>query len=443
MSDVLSLVRKVHNYYVGQPIAKGSYCTLYEGYCKEDFQPVAVRLISKRRLGQTPHADAILFNEKVLVRLLSHPHICPVLDVIESAAQLFHVMRLYPHGDLAAYLKRASPPRSERLRIFDQLLSSVEYLHSLSLAHVDLKPENVLVNDAFEPQLIDFSFATFCFSPIAGRQCGSVGYVAPEVLALTPFDGRAADIFSLGIFLYFLFAGAVPVEDTRKFRASRLSFRGIDADVAELIAAMVAAAPSDRPTVAAVRAHRVFAEVPQRLPGVKVLDGSSPLAAVGGELLERLADAMEVEAASLGKRLAAVGENREKVLYLLAAHHAAFGGGGERPRGPEPLRFSKSLPVGHGLASSLAPEHCWIREVPGTRAAIVSTIVQHLLERKFVVSMARSGSREFVLNQPGEDLCVSLEVCQGDAPGRSLVVVRGTDIAGAPFIGELQQIIDR
>jgi hypothetical protein len=63
-------MHKVHNYLVGQPLARGSYCTLYEGYHKEDFHPVAIRLISKRRLPQTPQADSILFNEKVLVRVL-------------------------------------------------------------------------------------------------------------------------------------------------------------------------------------------------------------------------------------------------------------------------------------------------------------------------------------------------------------------------------------
>lgn len=133
-------------------------------------------------------------------------------------------MKFYPRGDLSFYLSNSSASRADRLRFFDEILSAVEYLHSLRIAHLDLKPENVLVNDAGQAQLIDFSFAMFAFAPIPDRACGSVGYVAPEVLKkCQPFDGMAADVFSLGIFLPAIFKGGPPFDDTRRFRSARMS----------------------------------------------------------------------------------------------------------------------------------------------------------------------------------------------------------------------------
>jgi serine/threonine protein kinase len=128
-------------------------------------------------------------------------------------------MQFYTQGDLSFHLQKYDLSRTERLRFFDELLSAVQYLHALGIAHLDLKPENVVVNDSWCAQLIDFGFATFSFRPISGHICGSVGYTAPEIFAQSEFDGLAADIFSLGICLYWLFTGRLPCGDTRVFSA--------------------------------------------------------------------------------------------------------------------------------------------------------------------------------------------------------------------------------
>lgn len=437
-------VHKIHNYYVGKAIAKGSFCTLYEGYHKEGFRPVAVRLISKRRLSGDPQADRILFNEKVLIRLLSHPHISPVLEVIESAAQLFHVMKFYARGDLSFYLSHSSASRAERLRLFDEVLSAVEYLHSLRIAHLDLKPENVLVNDAGQAQLIDFSFATFAFAPLTDQTCGSVGYVAPEVLSRCKrFDGMAADVFSLGIFLYAIFKGEPPFTDTRRFRSSRVDYQGIDEDIAGLIAAMITEVPGARPTVGQVRGHQVFSELLERCPSAKQLNVDAPVLEINEAILNRLADAMETDTDRVACKLVLYGPSREKVLYALAADCPDFRSD-DVAVGSEKLRFSKSLPQQTSL-SAICPicvEDFWVREVEGKPAVVASTITRKMLAQRFVVSLTRSGSREFVLNKADEDISFDVDICPGAAPGNSVVMMRGKDGEGSPVLGDLRDFLE-
>jgi serine/threonine protein kinase len=191
-------------------------------------------------------------------------------------------------------------------------------LHSLRIAHLDLKPENVLVNDSGCAQLIDFGFAMFSFRPISGHICGSVGYIAPEIFRQPEFDGLAADIFSLGICLYSLFTGRVPFDDTRVFRQSRVNYRGIDADVCGLIASMIAADPSARPTVGQVRRHCIFSELNGRPSGSQERVIESSMADFRWIVVGKLANTVEMELSSLRARLVAVGANREKVLSALA-----------------------------------------------------------------------------------------------------------------------------
>jgi hypothetical protein len=61
-----------------------------------------------------------------------------------------------------------------------------------------------------------------------------------------------------------------------------------------------------------------------------------------------------------------------------------------------------------------------------------------MLDRKFVMSMRASGSREFILNQVEGDITVDVDVSTGSAAGKSLVVMRGKDTKNGPAMEELQ-----
>jgi serine/threonine protein kinase len=320
-----------------------------------------------------------------------------------------------------------NPSRTERLRFFDELLSAVQYLHSLRIAHLDIKPDNVLASDSGHAKLIDFSFAAFSFGPITDHSCGSLGYIAPEILAHSEFDGLAADVFSLGVCLYSLFTGRVPSDDTREFRQSRVNYRGIDGDIAGLIASMVGLDPSARPTVAQVREHSVFAELFGRPSGSRTPDVESPVETLDDRVFRKLANIAELEMSFLSGRVAEVGANREKVLYALAV--GAFDRQTDDAAVISEMAMSKSLP-NRGALSSECPfciEDCWAMEVRESQAVVVSVIVQHMLARKFVVSMTASGSREFILNQAGDDITLEVEVSPVTDPANSFVVLRGRD----------------
>ena len=105
-------------------------------------------------------------------------------------------------------------PIRQAQRYFGQLISAVDYLFDKGIAHRDLKPENILLDDADNLKLTDFGMATLFKHKDAERKltkcCGTLPYVAPEVLRGGEFYARPADIWSCGIILVAMLAGELP-----------------------------------------------------------------------------------------------------------------------------------------------------------------------------------------------------------------------------------------
>jgi 5'-AMP-activated protein kinase catalytic alpha subunit len=92
--------------------------------------------------------------------------------------------------------------------IFEQLVSALEYLHSKGISHGDVKLENIICSDDMKAKLIDFGFSSE--ENIQTEYRGSVNYCAPEILSLTPFNGKEADMWSAGVCLFAMVSGCLP-----------------------------------------------------------------------------------------------------------------------------------------------------------------------------------------------------------------------------------------
>ena len=146
------------------------------------------------------------------------------------------------------------------------IADAVAYLHGRGIAHGDLKPSNVVIGPGGAPHLIDFNLALDAALSHVAR--GTPAYMAPELLdaalgerSTEGIDVRRADLFSLGVVLYELFAGELPFPRGKSATFGDLAEavrRGpppipiaMPSAVAAVVAKCLAAAPADRPASAA------------------------------------------------------------------------------------------------------------------------------------------------------------------------------------------------
>ncbi|KAF3691485.1 SNF-related serine/threonine-protein kinase [Channa argus] len=178
-------------------------------------EKVAVKVIDKTKLDTV--ATGHLFQEVRCMKLVQHPNIVRLYEVIDTQTKLYLILELGDGGDMFDYIMKHEEGLNEELAkiYFAQIVHAISYCHRLHVVHRDLKPENVVF---FEKQglvkLTDFGFSNK-FQP--GKKlttsCGSLAYSAPEILLGDEYDAPAVDIWSLGVILFMLVCGQPPFQE--------------------------------------------------------------------------------------------------------------------------------------------------------------------------------------------------------------------------------------
>lgn len=100
-------------------------------------------------------------------------------------------------------------------RLYSQLISAMEYMHSENVVHRDLKPENILLTSTMDIKIVDFGLSThFTGGEKLKSSCGSPCYALPEMLVGGKYEASEADIWSAGVVLFTMVCGYLPFEDT-------------------------------------------------------------------------------------------------------------------------------------------------------------------------------------------------------------------------------------
>lgn len=157
------------------------------------------------------------YNEARIARNLSHPHIVRVHDIGMAGAILYISMEFLPGRSMRAMLDSLSPGTrldvAEVLRLFEELCGALEYAHQFTV-HRDLKPENVMIAKDGAVKLMDFGISKLVTNPgmtATSVIMGTPHYMSPEQLKDSASVDARADIYSLGVMLYEVMTGNVPV----------------------------------------------------------------------------------------------------------------------------------------------------------------------------------------------------------------------------------------
>ncbi|XP_053693653.1 serine/threonine-protein kinase fused [Sabethes cyaneus] len=210
----------MHKYAIKNLVGEGSFGKVYKAISKDNDATVALKIISKR--GRSSRELKGLRGECEIQRNLQHPNIIRMLDSFETENEIIAVTE-FAGTDLHSLLRHGSLGELETQKITYDLVSALYYLHSHRILHRDLKPQNILLDNAKTAKLCDFGFArnmtmgTHVLTSIKGTPL----YMAPELLEAKPYDHHA-DLWSLGCIIYEMLAGEPPFSSTSMIHLVRL-----------------------------------------------------------------------------------------------------------------------------------------------------------------------------------------------------------------------------
>uniref|UniRef100_A0A336MBU8 CSON014815 protein n=1 Tax=Culicoides sonorensis TaxID=179676 RepID=A0A336MBU8_CULSO len=225
------LILKTRGYRLLQKLGQGSYAKVYLGEfrviktSKEDSKvesptvtKLACKVIDTKKAPPT-FVNKFLPRELEILLKLNHPHIIHTHSLFRRKSKYYIFMRYAENGDLLAFIIRNGAVGENQSRIWmKQIGLALQYLHTLEIAHRDLKCENLLVTGNYNIKIADFGFSRFLLDenmlPVLSRTfCGSLQYAAPEIIKGTPYNPKVSDIWAMGVVLFTMLNKAMPFDD--------------------------------------------------------------------------------------------------------------------------------------------------------------------------------------------------------------------------------------
>lgn len=167
-----------------------------------------------------------ILGEVAAMRRLNHPNILKIHEVLATKTKIYLVMELAKGGDLFSKISRRPQhrfPEPLARKYFHQLVSALQYCHQNGVAHRDVKPQNLLLDEEGNIKVSDFGLSAVSVvesskngTLLLQTTCGTPAFAAPEIVGRTRigYDGSKADAWSCGVILFVMLAGYLPFDDS-------------------------------------------------------------------------------------------------------------------------------------------------------------------------------------------------------------------------------------
>jgi calcium/calmodulin-dependent protein kinase I len=247
-------------YILGKELGAGAFSTVFDGTHSQSENQYAVKCVRRHDLHQS---DAVALQDEIeaLKVLKDCPYIVRIHDVFDEPDYSYVVLERMEGGDLIdRIIEKAHYTEVDAREVCKQLLLGVQFCHANKIANRNLKPENLLLvskTSDTDVKISDFGYAKKVLYPNSLRtQCGTEGYVAPEILEHRPAYDVHCDMWSLGVIIYIVLGGYRPFrgsqdEVMKQIRYGEYEFHErywghVSQDAKNMIAGMLTVDPEKR-----------------------------------------------------------------------------------------------------------------------------------------------------------------------------------------------------
>ncbi|KYQ93026.1 putative protein serine/threonine kinase [Tieghemostelium lacteum] len=257
----------IGNYRLDKTVGIGSFGKVKLAEHIKTGTKVAIKILNRSKI-KSLKMDEKIRREIQNMKLFRHPHIIKLYEVIETTTDIFMVMEYVTGGELFDYIvKNGKLSEVESRKLFQQMISGVDYCHHHMVVHRDLKPENLLLDPVHKCiKIADFGLSNMMQDgDFLKTSCGSPNYAAPEVISGKLYAGAEVDVWSCGVILYAFLCAKLPFDDEniptlfKKIREGNFVIPDfVSASCADLIRKMLVVDPMKRITISEIRKHPWF-----------------------------------------------------------------------------------------------------------------------------------------------------------------------------------------
>ncbi|EMP29617.1 Dolichyl-diphosphooligosaccharide--protein glycosyltransferase subunit STT3A [Chelonia mydas] len=233
-------------------------------------EAVAVKIVDMKRAVDCPEN---IKKEICINKMLNHENIVKFYGHRREGSIQYLFLEYCSGGEL---FDRIEPdigmPEPDAQKFFHQLMAGVVYLHSIGITHRDIKPENLLLDERDNLKISDFGLATVFKhngrERLLNKMCGTLPYVAPELLKRKEFHAEPVDVWSCGIVLTAMLAGELPWDqpsdscqeycDWKEKKTYLPPWKKIDSAPLALLHKILTESPTARVTIADIKKDRWY-----------------------------------------------------------------------------------------------------------------------------------------------------------------------------------------
>ncbi|HEV7406385.1 MAG TPA: serine/threonine-protein kinase [Chthoniobacteraceae bacterium] len=217
IGDPVEVGKKLPQFEILRMLGRGGMGVVYQACQRQLDRMVAIKIL--------PPVDALsrdfvarFTREARSLAKLNHPNIVNVHDFGESGGLYYIVMEFVDGANLRELFETGKLTPAEALAIVPKICDALEYAHEEGIVHRDIKPENILIDKKGRVKIADFGLAKLLRREaldmsltLSGTSLGTVRYMAPEQMDKPETVDHRADLYSLGVVIYEMLTGEVPV----------------------------------------------------------------------------------------------------------------------------------------------------------------------------------------------------------------------------------------
>ncbi|KAM7537573.1 hypothetical protein Aperf_G00000064293 [Anoplocephala perfoliata] len=169
----------------GREIGQGSFSSVYVAKEISSQREFAIKVVIKKQVAGNKPVKLAVFMEREVLRRTNHPLIIHLIYTFQDPSRLYYVLQYAQRGSLLDYLHKLTSFNKEGTQFYSaELVLALRYLHSQSIVHRDVKPENILLTADMHIKLADFGSAIILNDPSieAPSFTGTPEYVSPEMI---------------------------------------------------------------------------------------------------------------------------------------------------------------------------------------------------------------------------------------------------------------------